>query len=95
MASTPTKRTPGGPRPVPNLTLLKLRMRAGLSRDELGELAGISEKQVGLIERGIATHSRADTLANLTAALSARLNEDIDQFDVFPIRRPGRKRAAR
>jgi transcriptional regulator with XRE-family HTH domain len=61
-------------------------MTAGLSRERLGDLAGVSGKQVGLIERGVAKHSRAETLANLTAALSATLNRDVDQLDVFPLR---------
>jgi DNA-binding XRE family transcriptional regulator len=91
MAWTPNKRAPGGPRPVPNLTLLKLRMQAGLSREDLGHMAGISGKQVGLIERGLATHSRASTHADLTAALAAALNKDVDQLEVFPISRRYRR----
>lgn len=66
-------------------------MRAGLSREKLGELAGISEKQVGLIERGIAKHSRAETLAALAIAV------DVDLCDLFDLRQVAtrkRKKAA-
>lgn len=88
MARTPNKRTPGSPRPVPNLTLFKLRMESGLSRAKLGELSGISEKQVGLIERGKARQSRASTLAEITAVLSVALDRpELRQEDIFPIRR--------
>lgn len=61
--------------------MLKLRMQRGLSREQLGELAGVSGKQIGLIERGVARHSRAGTLANIAKALEA------DPLDVFPIER--------
>lgn len=81
------KRTPGS-RPKPNLKLFEARIRAGLSRDELGDLAGITGKQVGLIERGVARHSRASTLTGLAAAVNG------DVFELFPDRRrPSRRRA--
>lgn len=81
---TATRRA-GASRPKPNLVLLKARISRGLSRSELAYLAGISEKQVGLIERGIAQHSRAETLANLANAL------ETDVFDLFPIERRFRR----
>lgn len=77
----PQRRTPGGSRPRPNLQLLEARIRAGLSRDDLGHLAGITGKQVGLIERGVARKSRPDTLTGIARAL----NEDV--FELFPNRR--------
>lgn len=78
-ATTKSSRQPGGKRPVPNLELLKARMQLGLSREEVGDMAGISGKQVGLIERGKARHSRFDTLANLAKAV------DRDVLDLFPV----------
>lgn len=53
-------------------------MRKGLSRRDLADLAGITEKQVGLIERGVATHSYFDTLAAIARAV------DRDPVELFP-----------
>lgn len=78
--SEPSKR-PGASRGKPNLKVLQARMRAGMSREGLGDAAGISAKQVGLIERGVARHSRPETLAGIAAAL------DADVFDLFPERK--------
>jgi transcriptional regulator with XRE-family HTH domain len=83
MATTTTRA--GGSRPKPNLELLKARIQKGLSRNALGYMAGLSEKQVGLIERGVATHSRAETLARIANALEA------DVFDLFPLERRFRR----
>lgn len=77
----PQTRRAGASRGRPNLTLLQARIRAGMSRADLAHAAGLSEKQVGLIERGVAQHSRAETLAGIAAAL------DADVFDLFPQRR--------
>ena len=52
-------------------------MRAGLSREEAGRLAGITGKQVGLIERGVARYPRAETVAALAEAVRA------DVTDIF------------
>lgn len=56
-------------------------MRSGLSRDELGALAGVSAKQIGLIERGLARRSRPATLVGVAKALEA------DLFAIFPERK--------
>jgi transcriptional regulator with XRE-family HTH domain len=56
-------------------------MRNGLSRDELGALAGVSAKQIGLIERGVAQRSRPATVVGIAKALEA------DLFELFPARR--------
>lgn len=80
MARTAPKRRAGNPRARPNLDLLAARIRAGLSREDLGDLAGISEKQIGLIERGVARHSRPETLSGIARALEK------DVFDLFPDR---------
>lgn len=63
----PTKA--GSSRGAPNLELFRRRVEKGLSRGELGRLANITGKQVGLIERGIATHSREKTMKALAKAL--------------------------
>jgi transcriptional regulator with XRE-family HTH domain len=81
MSQSEPKRRAGHPRPKPNLALLEARIRAGLSRDVLGDLAGISGKQVGLIERGLARRPRPETLTGLAGALK----EDV--FVLFPERR--------
>lgn len=78
--TAPTRRA-GQPRPRPNLKLLEARMRAGMSREDVGRLAGISEKQVGLIERGVARHPRMKTVAGIAEAVHA------DVLDLFPIGR--------
>lgn len=62
-------RKPGATRGKPNLALLRARMEKGLSRSDLADMAGISAKQVGLIERGIAKRSREKTLEALAEAL--------------------------
>lgn len=74
-------RTPGGTRPRPNLELLKLRIQQGLSREELGRLAGLSGKQIGLIERGVAVHSREHNLKNVADALG------VDVLELFDVTR--------
>lgn len=66
---------------MPNLELLKLRIQHGLSREDLGRLAGLSGKQVGLIERGLAVHSREANLKNLADALK------VDVLDLFDVER--------
>lgn len=69
---------PGGPRPKPNMVLLRKRIEHGLSREALGDLVGISAKQVGLIERGVAVHSREDTLCGIATALETPAGELFD-----------------
>jgi transcriptional regulator with XRE-family HTH domain len=80
LRQTGPKGKPGGSRPRPNLALLEARMKAGLSREELGRLSGVSGKQVGLIERGVAKRSRATTLAAMAGVL------EMDLLDLFSIR---------
>lgn len=81
LSQSVSPRRPGASRGRPNLALFQARMRAGLSRAELGDAAGITGKQVGLIERGVAKRSRAKTLEAIATAL------DADLFEVFPDRR--------
>lgn len=60
-------------------------MQKGLSRGELAHLAGLSEKQVGLIERGKARNPRAETIFNLAQVL------DVDVFSLFPVEKRFRR----
>jgi transcriptional regulator with XRE-family HTH domain len=73
-------RKPGAPRPKPNLELLRARIEKGLSRGDLADMAGISVKQVGLIERGVAKRPREATLKGLADALGTNV------LTVFPER---------
>lgn len=50
-------------------------------------MAGISGKQVGLIERGKVGNPHFETVADLANALSKALNEAVDVRDVFPLKR--------
>lgn len=52
-----------------------------MSREDLGRVAGVTGKQVGLIERGIAKRSRAETLTGIATALEQ------DVFVLFPERK--------
>lgn len=78
MAATATTRRPGG---RPNLELLRARINKGYSRAELAHLAGLSTKQIGLIERGKAIHSREATLH----AIASVLGEEV--VALFPVER--------
>lgn len=71
-------RRAGSSRPKPNMEMLRRRIELGLSRDDLGRLAGVSAKQIGLIERGVATHSREHTLAGIAGALNAKPQDIFD-----------------
>lgn len=84
----PAKRA-GASRGRPNLVMFEARIRAGWSRETLGALAGISAKQVGVIERGEARHSRPETLTAISAALG------VDVFVLFPHRKHPIKRRPR
>lgn len=75
-----TDRTAGAPRPKPNLELLRLRIERGLSRGDLADMTGVSVKQIGLIERGVARRSREATLKGIADALEAPV------LQVFPSR---------
>lgn len=87
-STAPPARRPGGPRPKPNVALLRARIEKGLSRGDLAHIAGISEKQVGLIERGIAKRSREATLKGIAEAL------ELSVLDLFPERgKPCRRRS--
>ena len=81
MGQSVPKRIPGASRPRPNLAMLEARIRAGLTREGLGELAGVTAKQVGLIERGVARRSKPETLVGIATALEA------DVFELFPEKR--------
>jgi len=52
-----------------------------MSREDLGLAAGVSSKQIGLIERGIARKSRPATLVGIADALDRQV------FDLFPDRK--------
>lgn len=78
--SATAKRKPGASRGKPNLNVLRARIAAGMSRQDLADAAGISVKQVGLIERGCSRRSRPATLVGIAEAL----NRDV--FDLFPER---------
>ena len=68
-------------------------MRKGFSRAEVAYRAGLSEKQIGVIERGEARYSRMSTLAGIADAL----DEDVlDLFTPTPRRtRPTNPRGGR
>lgn len=53
------------------MELLKMRIEKGLSRDDVARLAGISTKQVGLIERGHVRRPREDTMLAVARAVGA------------------------
>lgn len=48
-----------------------MRIEKGLSRDDVARLAGISTKQVGLIERGKVKRPREDTMLAVARAVGA------------------------
>lgn len=73
-------RKPGGARTRPNLELLRMRIEKGMSRGELADMAGVSVKQIGLIERGVAKRSREATLKGIADALETNV------LTVFPER---------
>jgi transcriptional regulator with XRE-family HTH domain len=60
-------------------------MAKGLSRRDLADLAGITEKQVGVIERGEARRSYPETLLGIANAL------EIDVLTLFPVERRFRR----
>ena len=72
MESLPSTR-----RRVPNRRLQELRINAGLSPNDLGYRAGISGKQVRLIESGVLPHPR-------TQFAIARVF-DLLPLDIWPI----------
>jgi transcriptional regulator with XRE-family HTH domain len=75
------RNVPGGPRRAPNRDLLRARIERGLSRERLGESAGISAKQIRLIERGDVRRPQALTKKKLAEAL------DTEVLTVFPLGR--------
>lgn len=62
-------RRAGTSRPKPNMEMLRKRIELGLSREDVGRMAGVTAKQVGLIERGVARRPREDTIAGIAQAL--------------------------
>lgn len=86
-----TSRKPGASRGKPNLEMVRARLRKGVSREELGRLTGLSYKQIGLIERGIAKYPREENVFAIAEVLEVQVD------DLFPPRsriRPARKVAA-
>lgn len=55
------------------LRLEQLRLDAGMTREQLGARAGISNKTIGRAEQGAG--ARVDTLVKLAEALDARPSE--------------------
>lgn len=86
MTQTGPRQRAGQPRPKPNLALLEARLAAGLSRADLGALAGVTEKQIGLIERGLARDPRASTVASIATVL------DRDVSEIFDLRQRAKTR---
>jgi transcriptional regulator with XRE-family HTH domain len=76
-----SRRVPGSSRGEPNLDLLKARIERGLSRGALGERAGVSGKQIRLIERGDVRRPQARTKYKLARAL------DSSVLTLFPLER--------
>ena len=81
---TERKRRAGQPRKAPNLVLLEARIRAGLSRQDVGALAGVTSKQVGAIERGEVHNPRPATKTNIARAVKS------DVIELFPLKAPRR-----
>lgn len=62
-------------------------MKAHLSRQALGDMAGVSGKQVGLIERGKVHNPHIETVGNMANALSKVLGQQVDVLDIYPLKR--------
>jgi transcriptional regulator with XRE-family HTH domain len=54
-----------------------MRIEKGLSREDVARLAGLSTKQVGLIERGKVRRPREDTMLAVARAVGARSPLDL------------------
>jgi transcriptional regulator with XRE-family HTH domain len=72
---------PGTSRGEPNLDLLKARIERGLSRADLGFQAGVSGKQIRLIERGDVRRPQTRTKYKLARALESSV------LSLFPLER--------
>jgi transcriptional regulator with XRE-family HTH domain len=59
------------------MELLRMRIEKGLSREDVARLAGLSTKQVGLIERGKVRRPREDTMLAVARAVGARSPLDL------------------
>lgn len=57
------------------ITLRRFRDRAGLTQEELAELAGLSVDAVSSLERGVRRHPQARTIRSLAAALDLSIVE--------------------
>lgn len=79
-AEAPSRTISSRQKGKPNLRLLRARMERGVSRAELSSMTGLSVKQIGLIERGVARRSRAETLKTIAEAL------ELDVLALFPER---------
>jgi transcriptional regulator with XRE-family HTH domain len=56
-----------------------MRIEKGLSRDDVARLAGVSTKQIGLIERGRVRRPRERTMLAVASALGA---SPLDLFSI-------------
>lgn len=65
--------------------LLRARRRAGLSQEQLAELAALHRTAVGLMERGERI-PRIDTLVRLAASLEVEPGELLNGLDWVPAR---------
>ena len=73
----PTSPAEGGRHPWPPIgrNLVRLRKQAGLTQEELAELAGVSVDLIKRLEQGNRVSARLDSLYRLTSALDAPLSE--------------------
>lgn len=65
--------------------LRRLRRRAALSQEELGQLAEVHRTEVGLLEHGRRV-PRIDTLIKLAASLEVTPNDLLDGIEWLPAR---------
>jgi transcriptional regulator with XRE-family HTH domain len=54
------------------MELLRRRIERGLSREDVGRMAGVSTKTVGFIESGQTRRPREDTMLAIARALGAQ-----------------------
>src|SRR5579875_2566434 len=88
-------------------TLVRLRIQAGLTQEELAEHSGLSVRSISDIERGRTTRPHRDSLVRLAAALDVPADQvvaagrarsvppDPHQLPIAPVRLHGRDRELR
>jgi transcriptional regulator with XRE-family HTH domain len=55
----------------PNVELMRRRVEKGMSRQDVARMAGLSTKQLGLIERGKVRRPRETTMLAIARAVGA------------------------